>query len=125
MNREEIATANKAIRETMDMEVNIHVPELVLEKLNKLSNVLGLSSQCIADSEKLYNDKIGELILAKEYKSMQITDKKLLFQSLASEHIQAMNYSVQLNKDLHYCVESCRSMLSYIKSEMEQSLRAS
>lgn len=106
----------------MDIGVNIHVPDLVLDKLNKLSNVLGLSSQCIADSEKIYNEKIGELVLAKEYKSLSATDKKLLFQSLASEEIHILNYSAQLNKDLHYCIEACRSMLSYIKAEMENSI---
>lgn len=122
MNAQQIINSNQAIREAMDMEANIAVPDAVLEKLNKLSNVLGLSSQCVADSELLYNEKIGELVLAKEYKGLTATDKKLLFQSLASQEIHLLNYSVQLNKDLHYAVESCRSMLSYLKSEMEKSL---
>jgi hypothetical protein len=123
MNLNQITESNKIIREAMDSVVNIAVPDLVLEKLNKLSSVLGTSSQCVADSEKIYNDKIGELILAKEYKSLGATDKKLLFQSLASEEIHLLNYSSQLNKDLHYAIESCRSMLSFIKSEMEQSMK--
>lgn len=123
MNEQQIINSNNTIREVMDMEANIHVPDAVLEKLNKLSNVLGLSSQCVADSEMIYNEKIGELVLAKEYSKLTATDKKLLFQSLASQEIHLLNYSVQLNKDLHYSIEACRSMLSYIKSEMEQSLR--
>jgi hypothetical protein len=123
MNLNQITESNKIIREAMDSEVNISVPDMVVEKLNKLASVLGTSSQCVADSEKIYHDKIGELILCKEYKNMGATDKKLLFQSLASEEIHMLNYSSQLNKDLHYAIESCRSMLSFIKSEMEASLK--
>lgn len=125
MNAQQVINSNNAIREAMDMDANIHVPQMILEKLNKLSNVLGLSSQCVADSEMLYNEKIGELVLAKEYKNLTATDKKLLFQSLAANEIHLLNYSAQLNKDLHYSIEACRSMLSYLKSEMEQSMSGS
>lgn len=102
MNGQQIINSNNAIRAVMDMEANISV---------------------VADSEVLYNEKIGELVLAKEYKNLTATDKKLLFQSLASQEIHLLNYSAQLNKDLHYSIEACRSMLSFLKSEMEQSLK--
>ena len=122
MNFQEIVKANEAIRKEMDRPVNHNVPDQIVEKLNKLSNILGLSSQCIADSEVLYSKKIEELIQDRQYSKMTATDKKLLFNSLASEEMKVMNYSAQLNKDLHYCVESCRSMLSYLKSEMQASI---
>lgn len=124
MTKSQIEKANQAIRDAMDEEVNVNVPDLVLQKLNKLSNVLGLSSQCVSDSSYIYSKKIGELVKDYSTRSISATEKKLIFQSEAAEEIRLMEYSAQLNKDLHYSLEACRSMLSYIKSEMEQSLRS-
>lgn len=122
MTIQDINKANSCIRKEMDRPVNHNVPDQIVEKLNKLSGILGLSSQCIADSEVVYSKKIGELIQDSRYSKMTATDKKILFNSLASEEMKVMNYSSQLNKDLHYCIESCRSMLSYLKSEMQASV---
>ena len=82
-----------------------------------LGNIQGLSAELIAKTEKIYNQKLGELILAKEYKSLSATDKKILFASLASEEIELMNYAERLNKEIHYQIEALRSLLSYLKEE--------
>lgn len=123
MIKTQIEESNGIIRSAMDEVVNIYVPDLVKEKLNKLSSVLGLSSQCVADSEMIYNEKIGQLVMDVRYKGLTASDRRLLFQGLAKEEIHLLNYSAQLNKDLHYAIESCRSILSFIKSEMENELK--
>jgi hypothetical protein len=106
------------IRQAMEVKVDVSEPTGILEKLNNLSNLLGLNAQCIAVSERLYNERIGQLVLAKEYKNLGATEKKLLFNSIASTEISLMTLSQAQSKDLHYSLEALRSMLSYLKNEM-------
>jgi len=118
MNIKELKSWLAEIKEAMDVRVGIDEPNGILEKLNNLSSLLSLNAQCVALSEKFYNEKLGELCLAKEYKSMQATEKKMLFASLASEEIYVMQLAEKQSKDVHYCLESLRSMLSYLKTEL-------
>jgi hypothetical protein len=62
MTLEEIGVNLELICDKMSLPVSIDNPEGILTKLNDLSNLLGLNSQCLTSAEMLYNKKIGELI---------------------------------------------------------------
>lgn len=117
MNKEQLREGIKTIREVMDRKVDIANPSGVLEKLNDLSNLLGLSSEMIAQSSRIYNEKIGVLMGA--VKGESATDKKLHLAALASEEIYLMEMCQCLNKDAHYVAESLRTMVSYLKTELQ------
>lgn len=117
MDKETIRKGVADIREVMDRKVDISNPAGVLEKLNDLSNLLGLSSQMIAQSSRLYNEKIG--ILIGKVKGETATDKKLHLAALASDEIYIMELCQCLNKDAHYVCESLRTMVSYLKTELQ------
>lgn len=117
MDKEAIRKGITEVREVMDRKVDISNPAGVLEKLNDLSNLLGLSSQMIAQSSRLYNEKIG--ILLGRVKGETATDKKLHLAALASDEIYLMEMCHHLNKDAHYVSESLRTMVSYLKTEMQ------
>ena len=116
MTKTEIEESVLIIRQVMDMEVDVSDPVGVLDKLNGLSNVLGLSGNLIAHAKRNYNIKaksmLGELF------AMKTTDRKLYLDTKATDEQFLVDETTALNKDLHYNVESCRSMLSYIKQEM-------
>lgn len=120
MVREQIEENLELIQTTVDIKATIDSPECILDKLNQCTNLLGLSAEVYAWSEKLYNDKLGELILAKEYKGLNATDKKILFASLASEQIMLHSKAERLNKALVHAIDSLRSMLSFIKEELKK-----
>ena len=109
------------ISEAMKKKVTIDDPQGVLEKLNDLSSLLSLNSQCISWAENFYNIKIGELVQAAAYKDHTATDKKFLFPALAEKQIRLKTLAEAQSKDLHYEIESIRSMLSYLKQEMNAS----
>jgi len=116
MTKTEIKDNILLIREVMDRRVGIENPEGVLDKLNDLGNMLGLSGNLIAHAKKHYNLKakglIGELF------AMKATDRKLKMDIEATDEQYLIDETTALNKDLHYCVEALRSMLSYLKQEM-------
>lgn len=118
MTKTEIETSIKTIREIMDRQVGIEDPGAVLQKLNDCGNVLGLSGELIAQSKRLYNQKMKSMI--GELFQMKTTDRKLKMDVEATEQQFLLDQVMALNKDLHYSVEACRSMLSYLKQEMNK-----
>lgn len=117
MDKETIRKGISDIREVMDRKVDIANPQGVLEKLNDLANLLGLSSEMIAQSSRLYNEKIGVLI--GKVKGETATDKKYHLAALASDEIYLMEAAAGINKDAHYICESLRTMISYLKTELQ------
>lgn len=108
------------IVEAMNAPVNKDVPNTVLEKLNNVTVLLALSSKVIADSERRYNEALTSYV--KGNQKLNITTIKLMFSGDNSDIVYQNTYAVQLNKDLHYMIESLRSQLSFLKAEMQASL---
>lgn len=107
------------IEEAIKLQIDNSNPDELMGKLNSLSNLTGLSSQTVAISEQLYNERLGELVMAKEYSKMGATEKKMLFASLASDEIYLMTLSERLNRALVHSGEFIRSILSALKTEMQ------
>lgn len=120
MTQAELESSLDTIQSFLDQPVEISEPSGILEKLQKLTNLMGLSAECYAWSEKFYNEKLGELVMAKEYAKMGATEKKMLFASLASNEILMHSRAERLNKGLAHSCDGLRSMLSYLKTEMNQ-----
>ena len=118
MTSSEIKNSLDTIRKVMDEPVSIDNVTGVAEKLEKLSVLLGLSAECIAWARKHYDTRLGFLATSKAYKDMTATDRKYVFASEASQEIFMVNYAESLNKDLHYCCESLRTLVSLLKQEM-------
>jgi hypothetical protein len=108
------------IVQAMNQPVNKDLPDMVAEKLNNLTVLLALSSKTIADSERRYNEALTAYIHGN--KGVNITTIKLMFSGDNSDVCYQSTYAVQLNKDLHYAIEALRSLLSYLKAEMQASL---
>ena len=120
MTKDEVKNNLDIIRAAMDEVATIDAPELILDKINNLTNLLGLSGEVYAWTERLYNQKLGELVMMPQFKSLQATDKKMLFASLASEEIMLHSQAERYNKGLVHSLDSCRSMLSFIKEELKK-----
>lgn len=119
MTIETIKTWNKEIEDAISLKIDPQNPDELSGKLNALSNLTGLSSQCVALSERFYNDKIAQLFLAPAYKLMSATEKKMIFASLAAEEQYLVTLSERLNKGLTHSADMIRSILSALKEEMK------
>lgn len=110
----------KTIREVMDREVGHDDLTSLLQKMNNLNVLQSLSAECVAQSNLIYNIKIGDL--AKELKDYSATDKKLIMQGRASKEIYCMDYTSGLNKELHYQLDSIRTAISALKEEFKRTM---
>ena len=120
MNLTEIKSNLESIRSAMDIVASLDNPQGIAEKLENLSNITGLSAECIAHSRRHLDKRLQMLVLNKAYKDYSASDKKMIFAGEASEEIFCVNYSESINKDVHYELEALRSLLSYLKEEMKQ-----
>lgn len=123
MDIQTIRTSLDSIRKIMDERVELANPTGVAEKLESLSAMVGLSAECVANARKQYDLKLMYLAKSVAYKSYSATDKKMIFAGEASEEIYLVNYAEAINKDLHYCIESLRTLISYLKEELNQTKR--
>src|ERR1700741_2490780 len=91
--------------------------EEIKAALNNLIGWLPTSATYVAESEKFYNIKIGELQKSWMKTDMTATEKKMLFQGEAAEEIATMTEAERLNKALVHAMDALRSMLSMSKEE--------
>lgn len=94
-------------------------PDGLAGKISELASLIPSSAQALAMAEMLYNEKIGELMESEKFTKMNTTDKKMLFQGKASKEIALMTYTERLNKGITHAIDGYRSVLSYVKSELE------
>jgi hypothetical protein len=119
MTLEEIGVNLELICDKMSLPVSIDNPEGILTKLNDLSNLLGLNSQCLTSAEMLYNKKIGELIQSSSVSaSLGAAEKKQLYAYLAATEVRVLRGAENISRDLHYQLDSLRTMISYLKAEL-------
>jgi len=120
MTSAEIETNLAYIQEQLAVQVGIESPTCILEKLNNLTNILGMSAEVLAWSEKIYNEKLMEVTLMKQYKDLSATDKKMVFAGILSNEILQHTKSERLNKALTHSIDGLRSMLSFLKEEVKR-----
>lgn len=108
------------IRQVMDSVATIDSPESVLNKLNELQNIIGLSSECMAWASKLYEEKVAEYYISRDIiKKPSAMENKIIANDHAKDEGMLLNYANGINKDVHYQIESLRTMLSYLKQEIK------
>lgn len=110
------------IRQVMDSVATIDSPESVLNKLNELQNIIGLSSECMAWASKLYEEKVAESYSEMSDSPINIpaTEKKIYASNKAKDEGMLLNYANGINKDVHYQINSLVTMLSYLKEELKK-----
>jgi uncharacterized alpha/beta hydrolase family protein len=119
MTTEQIEKGLEQIQSLIERQATIDSPVDVMEKLNDCVNVLGMSAELVAWTERKYNEKLSLLCLAKEYSKLSATDKKMVFAGALSNEIMLHTRAVEINKSLARGIDAMRSILSYVKEEMK------
>lgn len=108
------------IGKALSQSVDSNNPAEILGKIEELSTLLALSAHAVALSEKVYNERICELVGEYENSHLSATEKKLIFQGRAKEEIYYLTLSERQNKALVHKIDGLRSVLSYLKTELEK-----
>lgn len=117
--KEQIDEINSRIVACIKSTADKSDPDGLAGKISELAALIPSSAQALAMAEMLYNEKIGQLMELEQFSKMNTTDKKMLFQGKASKEIALMTYTERLNKGLVHTLDGYRSVLSYVKSELE------
>ncbi len=106
----------KLIGKFLSEKANLEDPAGVLQRLNDAASLMGTSSYNTAEMERIFVTKKG--ILADEYKSYGATTAKNIIEGKMAEEIYYKALIESQDKSLHYLIESLRTMISYLKNEM-------
>lgn len=105
-----------AIRKFLNEKSDVSDPVGVVERLNEAVSLLGLSSETIAGAENIYLIRLG--VLAEQYKDMSATAAKNIIAGKLHEELYYKTLSESYDKQLHYTIESLRTIISFLKTEM-------
>lgn len=93
-------------------------PDQVMGKMGELNTLLATSSHAVALSELIYSQKILDLMETAKYGNLNATEKKMIFAGLAKDEIYYMTLCERQNRALVHAIDSWRSILSFLKTEM-------
>lgn len=91
----------------------------VIGKLNELSALQSTASHCLALAESTRDLKFMQLAQDAQYSKMTATDKKWIFLGKAKDETYYMTLSERLTRSLSHRLDALRSILSFMKAEME------
>lgn len=117
--RPQIDAINATIVQSIKGTADKSDPDGLAGKISELAGLIPSSAQALAMAEMLYNNKIGELMEIEKFEKMNTTEKKMIFQGKASKEIALYTYTERLNKGIVHAIDGYRSVLSYLKSELE------
>lgn len=115
---ENIKAISTQIGKELALKIDQDNPSEVMGKLNTLTSLLATSSHAVALSEALYSEKLMQLTEANTWAGLSATDKKMVFAGRAKEEIYYTTLCERQNRALTHAIDGLRSMLSFIKSEM-------
>lgn len=120
MTADKILQNLKAIEIIMAIRISPDDPHGVMDKISKLTDVMGLSAECHANAEHLYNVKLGEIYQSDKYENYSAMDKKNISQGLLANETRLMTLAEGYSKKMDKMIEGLRTIVSYAKNEQKQ-----
>ena len=108
------------VEEVINTQTEAGNPILLTEKLNAISNIIGLSVKCVGEAEAIYCNKLSEMTyrITKEKPDIGSNERKIFVNGEIGEHIELYTRADKLNKALVDCSTNLRTLISYIKHEI-------
>lgn len=119
----EINSALNSIRATLDIDVMNAIIEDVQNKCISLTQLFGLSSETTASAKKMLGEKEVEIFITKDLDKLAPQKAMKILKAYCSQEIATLEYAERLNSGIVHTIDALRSIISYRKSEMENSLK--
>lgn len=120
MNLEKLKELSDQIGKAIALQIDETNPAEITGKLNELTNLLSTSAYAVALSQMLYSQKIQELTESNQWAGLSATDKKMIFSGRAKQEGFYVSLSDRQNSGLVHGIDALRSLLSYLKTELER-----
>lgn len=116
--KESLSSVEMAIN--IQTEVNPDNPSSHINKLNTISNVMGLAVKCVGEGEALYTSSLSketaEIMLS--LPNIGSNERKIFVNGKMGEYIELYTRADKLNKALKDCSDNLRTLISYAKHEL-------
>lgn len=119
MSLETLEQLTDLIGKAISQEINQNDGDEVVGKLNELSALQSTASHCLALAETTRDLKFMQLAQDNEYSKMTATDKKWIFLGKARNETYYLTLSERLTRSLSHRLDALRSILSFMKAEMQ------
>ena len=119
----EINDMNQLIVDEIKRQVSVDVPTDCIDKLNNLVCFLGNSTECLSRANFILNKAKIELLESTKLDKLSPNEKKMFIEAKLAKEVYCLQFSENVNKDLHYAIEGMRSIVSAQKEEFKQSQR--
>jgi hypothetical protein len=122
MEKREYSEKIKAIRDTIDLTVDLSDLDGLQGKVLMLTQVIGLSSEVKARALKNFND--AKLIAYAKHKAEKLSPNvlKIVIEGGTSEEGAMLELADRLNAGIVHAMDGLRTIISLKKTEMEKSL---
>jgi len=114
----------ESIRIVIDREVDILNIESLMNKLNDLINISGLSAEIVPRAKLEYRNAQEKVIMELMENPVQLSASTTneLIRARTGKEEAFMEYALLLDKRVSYGIDGLRSMISLRKTEMENSI---
>jgi hypothetical protein len=122
MEKREYSEKIKAIRDTIDLTVDLSDLDGLQGKVLMLTQVIGLSSEVKARALKNFND--AKLIAYAKHKAEKLSPNvlKIVIEGETSEEGAMLELADRLNAGIVHAMDGLRTIISLKKTEMEKSI---
>lgn len=123
MEKKEYNDKIAAIRQAIDLDVDLSDTEGMSGKVLMLTRMIGLSAEVKARALKNFND--AKLVAYAKHKAEKLSPNvlKVVIEGETSEEAAKLELSDRLNAGIVHAIDGLRTIISLRKSELENSLK--
>lgn len=122
MTSEEILINCNRIKGELESQVETSNIESVMDKLNNLTGLSGLSAELVANTKQLILQRQKPAILLAQKSNVSASMQKAFVESECAEEMMLYTYAERLNAAITHSLDALRTIVSMRKSEMENSM---
>jgi hypothetical protein len=113
----------KSIREVLDADVIDCDIISIQNKATKLTQMIGLSAECKAESKRLVERKKLKILIEEKDNGYQASVLTKLLDAGSANETALYIYADRINAGITHAIDMLRSSISLYKSELENSLK--
>jgi hypothetical protein len=122
MTKETIEKHCATIKAELEREIETSQTESVMDKLNNLTALSGLSAELVAQSKLLILERQKPALINAQKANMAASMQRSFVESECAEEVMLYTYADRLNAAITHSLDALRSIISMRKTELEHAI---